>query len=562
MADIAQGFDFIVVGGGTAGCALAARLSEDAARTVCLLEAGGSGKNWFIDVPGAIVIAQRSVPLNWRFQTVPQRQLEGRRIPVPRGRGLGGSALINGMVYFRGNPRDYDAWAAAGAGGWSYQEVLPYFRKSEHNETFEAGVYHGRGGPMHVRSVTHPNPLNFAFFDALEGLGFSHRDDLNGADSEGMALRQLSIRGGRRETTASAFLRPALGRANLCVLTGTQATRVVLEGRRAVAVEARAAGSSLTVKAHREIVLAAGAIQSPQLLMLSGIGDGEHLRAMGIAVLHDLPGVGRNLHDHLASPVHMSTESPVSYGVSLRATPRNLWNLIEYLLLRRGPLANNVFEAAGFVKSAPGLDRPDVQLVFQPAKRPGASFPYPLGHGFAISPVGLYPRSRGRVTLASPNPFDAPLIDPNLLTAPEDLPPLIRGMRLARRIFASAAFARYRAREIAPGSTAASDADLAAYVRAQAYTVHHPVGTCRMGNDAAAVVDPRLQVMGLQNLRVADASIFPCIIGGNTNAAVVMIAEKACDLILGRPPLAPTSIEIADAANRIQTGSTYSRSLP
>jgi choline dehydrogenase-like flavoprotein len=451
------------------------------------------------------------------------------------------------MVYFRGNPRDYDAWAAAGATGWSYREVLPYFRKSEHNENFDSSVYHGRGGPMNVRSVTRPNPLNFSFFDALAGLGYSYRDDLNGADSEGMSLRQLSIRNGMRETTASALLQPALGRANLTVLTGTQATRIVLDGRRAVGVEARSAGGRLIVKAHREIVLTAGSIQSPQLLMLSGIGDGEHLAALGLTVRHDLPGVGRNLHDHLAAPVHMRMRNPVSYGVSLRAMPRNFWNVTEYLLFRRGPLANNVFESAAFVKSTTGLDKPDVQLVFQPAKRPGPSFPYPVGHGFAISPVGLYPRSRGRVTLASPDPFDAPLIDPNLLSAPEDLPPLIHGIRLARKIFASPAFAAYRAQEISPGGAAVDDAELAAYVRAHAYTVHHPVSTCRMGNDAAAVVDPQLRVVGLDNLRVADASVFPSIIGGNTNAAVVMIAEKASDLILGRPPLPPETFEASDS---------------
>jgi choline dehydrogenase len=562
MAGLEQGFDYIVVGGGTAGCALAARLSEDGERSVGLLEAGGSGNSLFVNVPGTIVMAQRSAALNWRFHTVPQLKLGSRRISVPRGRGLGGSALINGMVYFRGNPRDYDAWAAAGASGWSYREVLPYFRKSEHNENFAAGVFHGRDGPMNVRSVTHPNPLNFSFFDALAGLGYAYRDDLNGADSEGMALRQLSIRGGTRETTASAFLRPALRRANLAVLTHTHATRIVLEGRRAVAVEARSPGGNLTVKAQREIVLAAGAIQTPQLLMLSGIGDGAHLRSVGITVRHDLAGVGRNLHDHLASPVHMRTQDPVSYGVSLRAMPRNLKNLAEYLLFRRGPFANNVFESAAFVKTIAGLDKPDVQLVFQPAKRPGPSFPYPLGHGFAISPVGLYPRSRGRVTLASPDPFAAPLIDPNLLSAPEDLAPLLNGMRLARRIFAAAAFAKYRAEESSPGSAAASDADLEAYVRAEAYTVHHPVGTCRMGNDAGAVVDPRLRVIGLDNLRIADASVFPSIIGGNTNAAIVMIAEKACDLILGRPPPAAEDLEIGDALIGKHTEITCNWSLP
>jgi choline dehydrogenase len=544
--DIAQGFDHVVVGGGTAGCALAARLSEDASRTVCLIEAGGTGRNVFARVPGAIVLAQRNAALNWRFQTIPQVQLSGRRISVPRGRGLGGSALINGMVYFRGHPKDYDAWAAAGATGWSYRDVLPYFRKSEHNENFGSNIYHGSDGPMNVRVVTRPNRLNFSFFEALTSLGHTYRDDLNGADTEGMGLRQLSIRGGTRETTATALLQPALGRPNLVVLTDTQATRIVLEGRRAVAVEARGPGRSTIVKARRDIVIAAGAIQSPQLLMLSGIGDGEHLNALGITVRHHLPGVGRNLHDHLASPVHMRMRNPTSYGVSWRAMPRNLWNVAEYLLMRRGPLANNIFESAAFVKSRPGLDRPDLQLVFQPAKRPSPSFPYPIGHGFAISPVGLYPRSRGRVTLASPDPFAAPLVDPNLLSAPEDLQPLIDGIRLARRIFASPAFVGYKAEETSPGRPVESEAELAAFIRAESYTVHHPVSTCRMGNDAAAVVDPQLRVIGLDNLRVADASVFPSIIGGNTNAAIVMIAEKASDMILGRPPLSPEQFATPD----------------
>jgi choline dehydrogenase len=543
VTDLEQEFDFVVVGGGTAGCVLAARLSEDPRSTVCLIEAGGTGRSPIVSIPGAIVLAQRSASLNWRFQTVPQPQLNDRRISVPRGRGLGGSALINGMVYFRGHPRDYDAWSAAGAAGWSYREVLPYFCKSEHNEDFGPSVYHGRSGPMHVRKITHPNPLNFAFFDALAGLGFAAREDLNGAQSEGMGLRQVTIRGGTRETTASALLHPALRRANLTVLTHTQATRVILNGRRAQAVEARCAHGTISVRALREVVLASGAIQSPQLLMLSGIGDGEHLASLGIDLRHHLPGVGRNLHDHLASPVHMNTDHPASYGISARAMPRNLLNIAQYAFFRSGPFANNIFESAAFVRTDPALDKPDVQLVFQPAKRPGPAFPFPLGHGFAISPVGLYPRSRGRLTLASADPFAAPLIDPNLLAAPEDLQPLLRGIRLIRQIFSSAAFAPYRARESAPGTAAHSDADLIAYIRADAYTVHHPVSTCRMGNDSMAVVDPQLRVAGIEGLRVADASVFPSIIGGNTNAAVVMIAEKAADMILERAALPPATIE-------------------
>jgi choline dehydrogenase len=548
---MAEGYDYIVVGGGTAGCTLAARLSEDASVTVCLIEAGGSGKRWYVDVPAAILIAQRSAALNWRFQSEPQPQLNGRRIGVPRGKGLGGSALINGMVYFRGHPRDYDDWSQSGATGWSYREVLPYFCKSEHNEDFGDTIYHGSSGPMNVRSVRGPNPLNQSFFAALAGLGYPARRDLNAEDSEGMSLRQLSIRGGIRETTARALLYPAMGRRNLTVLTDLRVTRVVLEGRRAVGVEA----GRRIIRARREVVLAAGAIQSPQVLLLSGIGDAEHLADVGVPLRHHLPGVGRNLHDHMASPVHMSMDHTASYGLSWRTIPRNLRVLAQYALFRSGPLSNNVFESAAFLKTLPGLDRPDVQLVLQTAKRPKPSFPFPLGHGFAISPVCLYPRSRGRLMLASADPLAAPRIDPNLLSDPSDIQPLLRGIRLSRQIFASAAFAKYRATETEPGQGAQSDSALIDYIRAQAYTVHHPVSTCRMGTDPGAVVDSQLRVVGLEGLRLADASVFPSIIGGNTNAAVVMVAEKAADLILGRPALAPITPVSRATVGEVHVGS-------
>jgi choline dehydrogenase len=532
-------FDYIVVGAGTAGCVLAARLSEDADRTVCLVEAGGKDSSPFIGVPGAVGIVLSNKAINWGFQSVPQPHLDGRRIPVPRGRVLGGSFAINGMVYSRGHPSDYDGWAAAGAQGWSYREVLPYFRKSEHNESYPDSPFHGHDGPMNVRTVTRPNPLNIAFMESLRGLGFKACEDFSGADTEGYGLRHLTIRNGRRETTARVFLRPALHRRNLTVMTSAQVTRVLLEGRRAVGIELFTPRGGRTLRARTAVVLSAGAIQSPQLLMLSGIGDGEHLMQLGIEVRHHLPGVGRNLHDHLASPVHMVTEHPDSYGISWRAMPRNVLHTLEYLLMRSGPLASNVFESVAFLKSTDGLTRPDIQLVFQPAKKLKPGFPFPLGHGYAVSPVALYPRSRGRLTLTTADPLSAPAIDANLLGVPEDIEPLIRAVRLIRRAFASPPFAKYAATESAPGPSVQTDAEIAAYIRATSYTVHHPAGTCRMGSDPDAVLDPELRVRGIDGLRVADASVMPMLIGGNTNAPVIMIAEKAADMIRGKPPLPP-----------------------
>lgn len=528
-------FDFVVVGGGTAGCVLAARLSEDSAQRVCLIEAGGNGRSPYVDIPAAVLKAQRTPALNWGFVTAPQTQMMGRRIPLPRGRGLGGSGLINGNVYFRGHPLDFDDWAAAGAAGWSFREVLPYFIRSESNENFPGSPYHGRNGPMNVRTVTHPNELNEAFFAALAELGVKPRVDLCGEDSEGMALRQITVRSGRRETSARAYLWPSLRRPNLKVLTDHRVVRILLEGSRAVGIEARAEGRNVIVRARREVILCAGALQSPQLLMLSGIGDAEHLRERGIEVRHALRDVGRNLHDHVAGPVHLITDDPTSYGLSWRALPRNLHAIAQYLLSRQGPIANNIFESAAFLKTSEGLDRPDLQLVFQPARRPPPRFPLPIGHGFGLSAVGLYPRSRGRVTLESADPFAPPRADPQLLSDPQDLQVLLRGLRWGRRIFRSAPFARYRAREVSPDRALENDDELISYIRSEAYTVHHPVGTCRMGPDGDAVVDAELRVRGLSGLRVADASVFPSIVGGNTNAVVVMVAEKAADMILGRP---------------------------
>jgi choline dehydrogenase len=538
-AAAAASFDYVIVGAGTAGCALAGRLGEDPATRVCLIEAGGSDHHPFISTPALVAAAIGTARLNWRFETVPQSHLNGRRIPQPRGRVVGGSGSINGMVYSRGNPRDYADWVAAGATGWSYAEVLPYFLRSENNQDLPASRYHAHGGPMNVMRPRRPNQLNSDFIEATQSLGFPRTDDFTAATNEGVGFRQGVIRAGRRETTARAFLRPALARGNVTLHTDALVLRVIVEAGRAVGVVYERAGRQHEVRAAREVILSAGTVQTPQILLLSGIGPAAQLQAAGIKPVHDLPGVGRNLQDHLACPVMMSTTNATSYGISPKALPRGIWNVAQYLLGRTGPFASNVFESVGFLKTRAELDRPDVQFVFQPAARPRPPFPLPVGHGFAISPVSLYPKSRGTVTLANPDPHAPPAIDPALLSVEEDIQPLVRAIKLARRILAAPSFARYHATETAPGAAVQSDAQIAEFIRASSYTVHHQVGTCRMGEHPEAVVDSQLRLRGLEGLRVVDASVMPLIIGGNTNAVVVMIAEKAADLIRQRPLAAP-----------------------
>ena len=528
-------FDYVVVGCGSSGAALAARLGEAADRTTCVIEAGGHDSHPFIDIPSFVAAAIGREATNWRFETVPQPGMAGRRIPVPRGRVVGGSGSINGMVYFRGHPTDYDDWADAGCTGWSYAEVLPYFTRTENNEDFPESVFHGRGGPVNVKLVPNPNRLNYAFMEALGELQFPACPDFNGPNSEGYGRRQGLIRDGRRETTAKAMLRPALARGNVHLQTGAHVARVLVEGGRACGVELT---DGRTIRARAEVVLSAGTVQTPQILMLSGIGPAAHLKELGIAVVRDAPGVGSNYHDHVASPIHMETHDPTSYGLSWRVLGRDFVHLLQYLATRTGPLAGNVFESVAFLRTDPGLEKPDVQFVFQPARRlTNPKIPFPLGHGYAISPVALYPKSRGTVRLAGTDPAAAPLIDPNLLREPEDIQPLIRALKIARRAFATKAFADYEGVEVAPGPEVQRDAQWDKYIRETGYTVHHPVGTCRMGSDADAVVDPQLRFNGIEGLRIADASVMPSIIGGNTNAPCVMIGERAADFILGKPAL-------------------------
>ena len=527
-------FDYIVVGAGSAGAALAARLGEAADRTTCVLEAGGADTHPFIHVPSFVAAAIGREASNWRFKTVPQPGMAGREIPVPRGRVLGGSGAINGMVYFRGHPTDYDDWSDAGASGWSYAEVLPYFTRTENNENYPESVFHGHGGPINVKHVEGPNALNYAFMDALAALQFPACPDFNGPNPEGYGRRQGLMRAGLRESTARNMLRPALARGNIHVQTGAQVARVLIERKRAVGVELT---DGRTIRARREVILSAGTVQTPQILMLSGIGPAAHLKDMSIKVVLDLPGVGENYHDHPASPMHIETDNWTSYGLSWKALPRDIAHLFQYLLTRTGPLAGNVFESVAFLRTDPALKRPDVQFVFQPARRLTTKIPFPVGHGYAISPVALYPKSRGTLRLASKDPTEAPLIDPRLLEHPDDIKPLIRALRIARAAFSSAPFAEYEGTEVAPGPKVRTDKALDTYIRETGYTVHHPVGTCRMGSDEGAVVDPQLRVNGIKGLRVADASVMPSIIGGNTNAPSVMIGERAADFVLGKAPL-------------------------
>ena len=461
---------------------------------------------------------------------------------------VGGSGSINGMVYFRGHPTDFDDWAAAGNPGWSYREVMPYFLRSENNEAYRGSPFHAQGGPMNVAYVKRPNPMTPAFLAAMESMGFKRTDDFNGPTSEGYGPRQGTIASGRRVSTATAYLKPASARTNLNVFTDTRATRVVIENKRATGVDVLVAGGTRRLTARREVIVCGGALLSPQLLMLSGIGDGAALRVHGIEVKHHLPGVGANYHDHLAVAVLLEMANSDSYGISWKAAPRGLMNLLEYALFRSGPLSSNVFEATGFVRTLPELSRPDVQIVFQAARRNPNTFPFPLGHGYAISVVGLYPKARGTVKLASADPRAAPVVDPNLLGHPDDVAMMLRGLKIGRRIAHASSFARYQATEVQPGPAVQDDAALVEYIRRASATVHHPCSSCRMGPDENAVVDAQLRVHGVEALRVADASVFPSVIGGNTNAAVVMIAEKAADLIRGSAAPRPMDLPLARSA--------------
>jgi choline dehydrogenase len=532
-------FDYIVIGAGTAGCVIASRLSENPANRVCLVEAGGSNRHPFIAIPAAVGAAIMASKFGWGLSTVPQEHLNGRPVLLPRGRVIGGTGSINGMAYFRGPAKDFDDWAAAGNPGWSYADLLPYFLRSEHNPEYAGSPYHATGGPMGVSFPTSRNRLCDAFNASMASLGYKELPDFNVPDPNGYGYRQGTIWKGRRVSTATAYLKPAMTRRNLELLTMTRTRRVLLEGKRAVGVETQSEQGIKRLRAHKEVIVCAGTFHSPHVLLHSGIGDERDLKSWGIAPLHHLPAVGRHLRDHPAAPIAMETDDGTSYGHSWKALPRNIAESFRYLAMRRGPLASNLFETNAYIRTLPESDRPDLQLVFQPARRNVRPFPIPLGHGFAIVSVCLYPKSTGRVSLSGPDPLAEPLIDPKLGSDEGDLRTVLRGLKMARTIFAHDSFRPYRAREVLPGASVSSDEQWLEHIRRTLTTVHHPGSTCRMGPSGDNVVDHELKVHGLEQLRVADASIYPRLVGANTNASVVAIAEKASDMILGKQAPAP-----------------------
>ena len=525
-------FDYVIVGGGSAGCVLAGRLSADPATRVCLIEAGPDDDHFLCRVPFATAIFVPGKWRNWAFETEPQPDLKGRRGYQPRGRMLGGSSGINAMIYIRGHASDYDDWAAQGAEGWSFAEVLPYFKRAEGNERL-AGTLHSQDGPLNVADQSSPNPLNDIFLAACDQLQLPRNEDFNGGVQDGVGVYQVTQKGGERWSAARAYLPPqARSRTNLRIATGMRALRVQLSGRRATGVTCRGGGAEETISATRAVILSAGAFQSPQLLLLSGIGPGAELTRHGIAVAHELPGVGHNLQDHLDFTLIYKAKSPHLFGFTPSALARLPREISRWRRERRGLLTTNFAESGGFIRSDPALPRPDLQLHFVIGLVDDHARKRHFATGYSLHTCVLRPKSRGTVGLRDADPMSPPRIDPRFLSDARDLDVLTKGVKMGRRIMDAPPFRALHPSELYTANVR-DDAELREAIRDRADTIYHPVGTCRMGAaaDPTAVVDSSLRVRGLDGLYVVDASVMPTLIGGNTNAPTIMIAEKAADLL-------------------------------